>query len=340
MKKFERPQSFLTALYALCILVLGLHSPPSQADFIYVAPVQGVGVEATQLEALRELFKSHVDSSSHSTTDVVQGADFTLQSKLVKVSGFNLTMTKMRGPEKIKSTSWRAENFPSLETMSRKAVLKTIAHSPLETKNGQAQKAGELSSGSVAAGTALAELPESPQAKGKVSSSKKTNSSSPRAKQRSGSAKTQAPAQIRFGFGPSFFNNFNASTSGLTLLGGYYWNINNQIDLGVHGDFAISTEQTDVTLFTSRIMVNHFPVVLGDTSPYWGGGFGYGFASTHDEGPSEKVGGFAGSLQAGAKFFRTSSVNLGVGLEWVTVFKRTESYGIPSRFLFHVDVYF
>jgi len=111
----------LALVFTLC-----LSTSAAIADLIYVAPVEGIGIEQEKLEALRELFKGHVNASSDSTTDVPQGSDFTLKSKLIKVSGFNLTMTKFKGPEKIKSTSWRAPDFAALETVSQKAVMKTL----------------------------------------------------------------------------------------------------------------------------------------------------------------------------------------------------------------------
>jgi len=291
----------------LSLLVL-IVSAAAMAESVYVAPIKGTGVAKSELEALRELIIANVQSGDHSVVEGASQADATLQTKLIKFSSYTLTMTKWEGNSKVNSGQWKASNSAELENATQKAVTKMMGG-----------KRSMIKGNSTTLGEQVA--------------MKQKNQTSQR---------VAANRQVLLGFGPSYFNNMNNPDTGLALLLGYYWNINDNVDLGLQTDVAFSTEESDTNMITAKIMANYFPVLWGDTSPYLGAGFGYGYASAHDGSTlvsDQRANGFAGSLQAGLKFFRTSSVNLGVGFDYTVIFDKTD-FGNPSRLIFKVGLYY
>lgn len=158
--------------------------------------------------------------------------------------------------------------------------------------------------------------------------------------QRTSSERVQAMRQVLLGFGPAYFNKMNAPEAGIGFQAGYLWTIDDNFDLGLQTDFAISTEHTDAYILSGKILTNYY-FTTDDISPYVGAGFGYGWASIHDNNVTtisdDSASGFAMSLQAGVKFFRTSTVNLAVAGEYTTIFNQS-SLGQPGVFLLKVGL--
>jgi opacity protein-like surface antigen len=157
---------------------------------------------------------------------------------------------------------------------------------------------------------------------------------------RTSNERVEAIRQVMIGFGPAYFSQMNASHVGLGFQAGYIWNIDDHFDLGLQSDFAISTDHTDAYMFNGKIITNyHF--LTQNISPYVGAGFGYGWASIH-KGPSildDKASGFALSLQAGVKFFRTSTVNFSLSGEFTTLFD-SSTLGQPGVFMLKAAIYY
>lgn len=154
--------------------------------------------------------------------------------------------------------------------------------------------------------------------------------------------KRQADRTRFISLGPAFFSNLNSSSSGLAVSAGYFWNIENNIDLGLDIDFAFSTEETDIKFLNPKIEGRY---IFGhtDVAPYVGAGFGYGFTTAHEDGGvfsfDDGASGFSMSFAAGLKFFRTSSVHLITDIMHVYVFDEN-TLGNPSTTVLRVGISF
>ncbi len=134
----------------------------------------------------------------------------------------------------------------------------------------------------------------------------------------------------------------NSPDQALGFLLGYTWNIDQHFDLGLRSHFAISTENSDAYLLGAQINTQYF-FASRDISPYLGAGFGYGFASAHNNSMAQlsddTSSGFSMSVGGGIKFFRTSTVSFSVGGEWTILLDRN-SLGAPSVFSIQIAFHY
>ncbi len=289
-----------------------LLAPLSYAVNIYVAPVKGTNVDSGQLKTVHELIKVQVRTSPHH--DVVNQeneADFFIQTHLIKLETYSLSMTRWQGKQKIMQGQWTASSLAELESTIRVATQETL-HS---TSNAQD-----------------AVLFDNNKTMQQQAEDKKLKGSFER---------VEAVRQVSLGFGPSYFSNMNSPDQAIGFLVGYTWNIDQHFDLGLRSNFSISTLHSDAYLLGAQINTQYF-FASRDISPYLGAGFGYGWASAHN-GPSpladDTSGGFALSVGGGVKFFRTSTVSFSVGAELMTLFDRN-SLGAPSVFSIQVAFHY
>jgi hypothetical protein len=288
--------------------------PTVWADTIYVAPVQGTNISDQQSETLRELIKVEVQNSqTHRLAPDLKSAEFFIQTKVIKLSQYTLSMTRWQGDKKVNSGQWKANSIAELESQIGPAVAKVVSGGN-KTSAGQATVFG-------GDGKTLGERAREKQA-------------------RSSNERVQARRQVLIGFGPAYFSKMNDGSSGLGFQAGYIWNVDDHWDLGLQTDFSISTEHSDAYVLSGRIFTSYL-FTTGDISPYIGAGFGYGWASVHNGSADlildDAAGGFAVSAHAGVKFFRTSTVNFVVGGEFTQIFDKS-SLGRPGVFLFKVGL--
>ncbi|MEM7646959.1 MAG: outer membrane beta-barrel protein [Pseudomonadota bacterium] len=281
------------------------------AETIYVAPVQGTNIPDGQLKTVRELVKMEVQNQSkHQLVQRIDKAQFYIQTKIVKLKSYSVSFVRWQGDKKMAQSQLRAESLSALE-----------------------QKLG----------TAVQDVLNSNSTGGAVlfDNKKSLGERAQEKKQRSNFERVQAQRQVMIGFGPAYFGNMNTADTGLGFSAGYVWNIDDHFDLGLQSDFAISTEHSDAFLFGGKIFTNYF-FAARDISPFVGAGFGYSWASVNDSGINlnkDSAGGFALGLQAGVKFFRTSTVNFAVSGEYTNIFDRTD-LGNPSAFLLKVALFY
>lgn len=281
------------------------------ADTIYVAPVQGTNVTEQQTKTLRELIKVEVQNDSkHNVVDSLDQAQYFIQTKVIKFNNFTLSITKWQGNKKVSTGQWKANSLADFESQISTAVPEV-----LNTENNSKK----------------AVLFENNKSLGEQAAEKKRKSNFER---------VEARRQVSIGFGPAYFTNMNSTGTGLGFQAGYVWNIDDHFDLGLSSDFAISTERSKSYLFTGKIFTNYY-FNTNDISPFVGAGFGYGFASVDDANTGglqdDSAAGFAMGLQAGVKFFRTSTVNFAISGEYTNIFDKS-SLGQPGAFILRVSL--
>lgn len=280
---------------------------------IYVSPVKGSNVDKEKLASLWELVKIQVqDYPQHRLVNNMDHAEFFIQTKLIKFESYTLSMSRWQGSKKVSTGQWKAESLSELEGTVKKAVAEVL-ESGVDTGS-----------------------------KAVLFKNKKTLSEqAAEKKQRASYERVEAKRQMVIGFGPSYFSNMNSPGTAIGFLAGFIWNIDDHFDLGLQSDFAISTDHSDAHMFNGKLVANYF-FAANDISPFIGAGFGYGWASAHDGNNTindDTAGGFAMSLQAGVKFFRTSNVNFGISGEYSTIFDEN-TLGNPSAFLLRVALFY
>jgi outer membrane protein W len=289
-----------------------LFSLPLWAANIYVAPVQGTNVSDQDSKTIRELVKVEVQNdSNHRLVDNLDQAEFFLQTKVIKFDSYTLSLTKWQGNNKINSGQWKANNLSDLEKQVSLAV-NDVLNTSSNTRSAVLYEDKKKSLGDRAA----------------------------EKNEQSNFTRVEARRQVILGFGAAYFGNMNTSEAALGFQGGVMWTIDDHFDLGLKSDFAISTDHSDAYMFSGQILTNyHF--TRQDISPFVGAGFGYGWASVHDANQpfisDDTAAGFSLGLQAGVKFFRTSTVNFTISGEYNHIFNET-SLGNPSVFLLKVGL--
>ncbi len=284
-------------------------APWASATTIYVAPVQGTNVSQNESKTIRELVKVEVQNNSDfQVVDSLDQAQFYIQTKVIHLKSYTLSMVRWQGNNKVSTGQWRAQSLAELEKQMSGAVSEVLNS---ESNSKQAV------------------LFANDKSLGEQAAEKNAKRSTER---------VQARRQVLVGFGPAYFNKLNTSQPGIGFQAGYIWSIDDHFDLGLQSDFAISTEHTDAYMLSGRILTNYY-FSTNDISPYVGAGFGYGWASVHDNNintiSDDASGGFAVGLSAGVKFFRTSTVNFAVGGEYTHIFDKN-SLGQPGVFLLKV----
>lgn len=146
--------------------------------------------------------------------------------------------------------------------------------------------------------------------------------------------------QVHLGFGPAYFNNMNAGNAGLAFSAGYNWIVNDQFELGLLSEFALSTEPVRAYTLGGRIVTNYY-FLAQDISPFVGAGFGYGWgrARTGAHVSDSTSSGFSLTAQAGLKFFRTADVNMAISGAYTTIFDQN-SIGQPGVLSLQVGLFF
>lgn len=125
-----------------------------------------------------------------------------------------------------------------------------------------------------------------------------------------------------FFFGPAVGSNLNTTDMLYYLGGGYDWEVGSQ---------GAVTAQLNSTFgggaaFLSALIGGKYFLSDTDLSPMIRAGFGFGVADGKN---LDARGGFAGSLGAGLKFFRTSTVHLEIAVDHTFLFAQNQE-GTPG----------
>lgn len=305
MIRFLKELRMRTSLFILSFFIIF----QAQADNIYVAPVQGTNVSEKQTKTLRELVKVEVQNNQgHHLANSLEDADYFLQTKVIKFDNFTLSLTRWKGNDKVSTGQWKAQDLSELEKKVSVAVNEIL-------NNSGSQQGAVLYKDKQSLGEKVAEK-----------------------KQTASMERVEARRQVIVGFGPAYFSRMNSPSSAIGFQAGYVWNVDDHFDLGLQSDFDISTKDSDAYILSGKIITNYL-FTTNDISPFIGAGFGYGWASIHNPASQpigdDSAGGFAFSLQAGVKFFRTSNVNFMLSGEYSQILNKS-AMGQPGVFLIKV----
>ncbi len=292
-------------------LILLVSITSTLATTVYVESVTGQGIGASEKEAINEFVKSSVHNQSG--FDLVQSsgsAEIVLQPKLLKVSNtYFLKVTKLENGKVVKSARMKSKELSDIDRVTERLVSAMLTGASVE----ETAKVNNITNDEV---------------------NRNTN-------------RFEVTRQWIIGFGPTWLNNANISKSGFFWKLGYEWGLdpNFSINLALDGT-SFSESSADFSVFQMGL---DYYFNLSKTSPYVGVGIGYGSSDANgcDESflglscsnSDESASGWAATINGGFKFFRTSTVNVGLETEYAYIFDETR-YGNPSRITVSLALYY
>ncbi len=279
----------------LAVVVLLFIGALAQATTVFVPPIEGKGVEASDNEAIEELVKTGVEKVSgyHLSTDADK-ADLHLRVKVLKLgSAFVIKADKIENHKIIFSTRMKAPGIEEMDVVALRVVRSALSEKePKDAATVEDVTAEE---------------------------------------ERSSSRRFQAVRQWQFGFGIATSSNLNVKGQSTQWSLGYNWSLDPQFDLQLMWDLYLPKISGDAR-FTDLSLGLAYHFSTGKHTPFVGADIGYGAASAAD-GDNNSVFGSVSSddtasgwvlgLSGGMKFFRTTSVNLGLVLRYSYMFEKT-----------------
>lgn len=288
--------SLRSILSAVFLSLAVLAASVAEAETVYVQSPTAEGPESDLRASLFELVKAAVSNQNgYSLTDAAKGADLQLQPRLLKLgSSYIVSVDKLKGEKLVYTSKLKASSADEVDNVASRVVRSVL----LETKAEEDAQVGDVAESEVAQNT----------------------------------RRIQTTRQWKLGFGPAWGNAMNTDKSGMNFLLGFVWGIDPNFDLdlslrstgfekkgesGAHfGEFMIGT-----SYYLSR----------GRNTPFLTAGLGraWGSVSISDSTTllntsDDTASGWAARVGLGYKFFRTSTVNLGIEVNYSQLFAETE----------------
>lgn len=156
----------------------------------------------------------------------------------------------------------------------------------------------------------------------------------------------QATRQWKFGFGPVWGSGLGTDKSGLVYELGYVWGLDPQWDVDITWRVASLARDGQTGAYFSDLSIGGtYYLTKSRTAPYLTGGIGRAGAQASRADSilisDDTASGWAGRLGVGARFFRTSTVNLGLELNHTRLFAETSrTQSTPAITSLSIGVYF
>lgn len=297
----------LKKVFILFILVI----PSIHAVDVYIESLQGKGIGVSEKEAIDEFAKSAVQNlSGYQLIPSKNDASIVLIPKLLKVSDtYFLKISKVENGHVIKSLRMKSKQLSDVDRVTERLVESVLKGRTIE----DTAKVNNITD---------------------AETKKNIN-------------RYEVTSQWFFGFGPAWLNNTNISKSGFFWKFGYQWGLDPNFSLKLSYDgVSIDKSSADFSIFQMGL---DYYFNLSKTSPYIGFGIGQGRSNVNNcqtgilgiscSGADNKASGWAATVRAGYKFFRTSSVNIGLETEYAYIFDQSR-YGNPGRITISLAVYY
>ncbi|MCB0349551.1 MAG: hypothetical protein KDD38_00110 [Bdellovibrionales bacterium] len=293
------------------LLAIGLliASSCALASTVYVETATGTGVDSPSLESVTELTKVAVSENTKFTlTEKKSSADFNIETKLLKLGdAIILTMTKTGKDKKSFTAKLKASGLEDVDVVTSRLVRSVLTEVAPEGK------------------ATVTDVTES--------------------EQHAGSRRYEATRQWQFGFGPAWSSNLNVGSGGTNWSLGYAWGLDPDFQLALVADWY-SVANSDDANFTDVSFGLDYYFSREKISPFIGADIGRGAAAAAQGCADtwvcvsdDDASGWVVGVTAGYKFFRTSSVNLGIVGRYKYLFDKT-SYGNPDMGSVRLVVYY
>jgi opacity protein-like surface antigen len=303
MSRFSVSKVASHGFLALAVMV-GLCSGTSVfAASVFVTPPTAEGEDATLRASLYELVKAAVsDESGYSLAGSLKEADLTLHPRLLKLgSSYIVSLDKMKGERIVHTAKMKAASAEDIDAVSARVVRAALR----ETKAAEDAQVGDVTQDEVS----------------------KTN------------LRIQTTRQWKLGFGPAWGDQMNVDKSGILFTLGFVWGIdpNFDLDLGFRTTGFEKSGESGAH-FTEFLIGTNYYLTRSRNAPFLTAGVGRTSASVSIPDSTsilntsdDTINGWSVRVGVGYKFFRTSTVNLGVEANYSKVFgESTRSKQAPG----------
>jgi hypothetical protein len=283
-------------IFAALLLLI---SSMAFAAQVYVEPTTGSGVAAADLQSTTELIQNSVANVSKNTVATAPDqADFVLRPHLMRLgAAYILSLSKVQGGQVVYSSDLKAEHIEELDKVADRLTRSVLTGE----RASEHPRVGEITDQEAHDGT------------------------------------QRRPTRTvgYLGFGGVEFSNLNSSSAGISIAGGYGWDLNTVLlKIMAEGDF-----QGSAWIIGGALGGNYY-LVPTDVAPYISADFGGGVSKIR-EGvfDGQVVGGFIVGVGAGVSFFRTSAVNLDLAFRAGFLLHEND-LGTPAAYTLRLGLYF
>lgn len=301
----KRPSLILSALSLLVVLF----AVQANAETVFVQAAQAEGEAASLRATIQELVKAAVsEQSGYSLASSSESADLVLNARILKLgSAYILSVDKMKGGKVLFTSKMRAANAEDLDTVSAR-VVRSALHEVRAEQNAQVD---DITEDEVSRGT----------------------------------RRHIATRQWEVGFGPAWGTNLNTDKSGLVFHLGFVWGVDPHWDLDLSlRATGIEGKNSSNAYFSEFMIGTNYHFNKNKNAPFLTAGLGRATAGVSDSTiilNDDTATGWAARVGAGMKFFRTSTVNLGLEANYTFLLAETSvSKKNPGVASFLVSVYY
>lgn len=296
-------------LSAAALLVV-LFAASAQAESVFVQTPQTEGEEASLRSTVQELVKAAIsEQSGYSLAANAEGADLVLRPRVLKLgSAYVLTIDKLKAGKVLFTSKMRASNAEDLDTVTSRVVRSVLNEVRAE---GNAQ-VDDVTEDEVTRGT----------------------------------RRHVATRQWKIGFGPTWGNSLNTEKSGLAFHLGFVWGVDPHWDLDLSfRATGIEGKNSSDAYFSEFMIGTNYHLNKNKNAPFLTAAIGRASAGVSSNTAivfnDDTANGWAARVGAGMKFFRTSTVNLGLEANYTHLFAETsvskQSPGVTS---FLISLYY
>lgn len=287
-----------------------LFSLSSFAASVYVSQPSG-SLKAEDEVSIRELMKIAADETpGFKVTENAKEADVTINTQVVKLGDSYILNAKKvnKSGTVLFSEKMKAATMEDMDTVTARLGKSVLLEKPV------------LQTGDV---TNVTEAEENQNTR-----------------------RIEATRQWIFSIGPGWATNLRSKGGGLTFAVGYLWGLDPDFAVNLSWQLHNGKGNDDASYSDFSLGMEYF-FSRSKTSPFVGARLGYASAkpngnctiSFFNSCDTSRASGWAANATAGVKFFRTSSVNVGLIATYHTVFDKVGG-NMPGLFTTQMAVYF
>jgi len=294
------------------IFLLGLFLDSAMADTFFVEKLKTQGLDESSRETIYELILNAISSEGHESIAKPSKSTPILVPKILKLGeSYILKIDKVSEGRVQFSSKMKATSLDDMDTVAVRVVRSVINESnPKE-------------------GATVADVTQDEETQG--------------------TRRFKAIRQWRFAFGPAWSHGLNVKGGGTQWGLGYSWGLDPDFDLRLHYSFYVPrSDEDDNARFMNLSLGLDYYLTDKKHSPFVGFDIGYASAAASDRNSTnffnlsdDTASGWTVGISAGVKFFRTSTVNLGIVANHYFMFDKTDkSDKTPQLSTLNLVVYY
>ncbi len=281
------------------------------ADAIYVEPISSQGVDEASKETVYELITNAVVTEGHNLVTDKSSAKSVLRPKILKLgNAYILKIDKVQNNKIKYSSKMKSAGLDDMDTVSTRVVRSVLREQ---------------------------------SAKDSVTVTDVTKD-----EETQGTRRYKSSKQWRFSFGPAWSEGLNVDGGGTQWGIGYNFGVDPSFDLKLDFSFYVPrADKDDDAAFRNVSLGLDYFLTSAKNSPFISADIGYASAAASEDSNNflnlsdDKASGWTVGIGLGYKFFRTSTVNLGIAATYRYMFDKTsKSNQTPRLSAINLIVYY